>query len=176
MKALRMAALVAATSLAIGITGCSKQKAQTPSYKEAVEQSLKNAGFNNVTVDEDRDKGTITLNGSVQSPDEKATAEQDAKAAAPGMVVADQISIEPAGVESGAKKIESNVDSGIDHDFKAALIGNRLEDQHINYSVKNGVITLTGSVATPQMRKQAEQIAASTPNVEQVVNELKIKK
>jgi osmotically-inducible protein OsmY len=27
-----------------------------------------------------------------------------------------------------------------------------------------------------QMRKQAEQIAASTPNVEQVVNELKIKK
>jgi osmotically-inducible protein OsmY len=92
------------------------------------------------------------------------------------MIVSDQLSIEPSGFEGGAKKIESNVDDSIGHDFKAALIGNKLEDQHINYSVKNGVITLTGTVDSSQLRKQAEQIAASVPNVEQVVNELKVSK
>lgn len=168
-------AVIAAAALALGVSGCSKQKANAPSYKDAVEQSMKNAGFDDVKVDEDRDKGVITLNGKVKSEDEKATAEQDAKAAAPGMVIADQISVEPQGMAGDAKKIESNVDDGIEHDLKAAFVGNRLEDQKIDYKVKNGVVTLTGNVDSAATRAQAEKIAASTPNVEQVVNELKIK-
>lgn len=174
MRAWRLIAAFAALTFIFGL-GCSKQRANTPSYKDAVAQAMKNDGFNDVKVDEDRDKGVITLNGMVRSEDEKAKAEADAKAAAPGLVVADQLSVEPQGVESQAKSIESNVDQAIKDNYKAALIGNRLEDQNINYDVKNGVITLTGTVENMHLRAEAEKIAASVPNVEQVVNELKVK-
>src|SRR5579863_1481409 len=174
MRAWRFVAAVVALTFIFGL-GCSKQRANAPSYKDAVAKAMKNDGFNDVKVDEDRDKGVVTLNGMVRSEDEKAKAEEDAKTAAPGLVVADQLSVEPPGVESKAKTIESNVDQAIKDNYKAALIGNRLEDQSINYDVKNGVITLTGTVQTMQMRAQAEQIAASVPNVVQVVNELKVK-
>jgi osmotically-inducible protein OsmY len=67
------------------------------------------------------------------------------------------------------------VDDAIEHNFKAALIGNKLEDQHISYKAKNGVLTLSGMVDTPQQRAQAEKVAASVPKVEQVVNEITVK-
>jgi len=156
--------------------GCSKQSASTPSYKDAVQQAMNNDNFKDVKVDEDRDKGVITLSGKVTSEDDKTKAEQDAKAAAPGLIIADEISIEPAGAESQAKGIEKDVDSAIKDNTKAAFIANHLDDQHINIDVKNGVTTLTGTVATPDMRASAEKVAASVPNTQQVVNELKVKR
>lgn len=175
MRIPRLFAAFAAFALMIGIAGCSSQKASTPSNKDAVVQAMNQDGYKDVKVDEDRDKGVITLNGMVRSEDEKMKAENDAKAAAPGMVVANQVSVEPSGQESKAKSIESNVDSAIKDNFKAALIGNKLEDRGINYDVKNGVITLKGTVNSTVEREQAQQIATSVPNVEQVVNELKVK-
>jgi len=171
-----MIAAMAAMTLMMVMLGCSSQRANTPSYKDAVKQSLDNGGFKDVTVSEDRDKGVITLGGKVISSDEKAKVEDLAKSAAPGMVVADQVSIEPAGYESDARKIESSVDKGIQDNFKAALIGNKLEDQHIQYEAKNGVLTLSGDVATAGQRAQAEKLADTIPNVEQVVNKLEVRR
>ena len=162
-------------ALLLWAAGCSSQKANTPSYKDAVQQAMNNDNFKDVKVDEDRDKGVITLSGKVTSEDDKTKAEQDAKTAAPGLIVADQISVEPPGAESQAKGIEKDVDSAIKDNTKAAFIANHLDDQHISIDVKNGVTTLTGSVATPDMRADAEKIAASVPNTSQVVNELKVK-
>jgi hyperosmotically inducible periplasmic protein len=176
MRAMRMIAAVAAVPLMMVMLGCSSQRANTPSYKDAVKQSLDNNGFKDVTVSEDRDKGVITLGGKVISADEKAKVEDLAKSAAPGLVVANQVSIEPAGYESDARKIESSVDKGIQDNFKAALIGNKLEDQRINYEAKNGVLTLTGQVDTPGERAQAEKVAGTIPNVEQVVNKLDVRR
>jgi osmotically-inducible protein OsmY len=173
---MRMIAAVAAVTWMMAMLGCSSQRANTPSYKDAVKQSLDNGGFKDVTVSEDRDKGVITLGGMVISADEKAKVEDLAKSAAPGIVVSNQVSIEPASYESDARKIESNVDKGIQDNFKAALIGNRLEDQHINYEAKNGVLTLTGQVDTPRERAQAEKLAGTIPNVEQVVNKLDVRR
>jgi osmotically-inducible protein OsmY len=170
--------IVACLSLALLLwaAGCSSQKANAPSYKDAVQTAMNNDNFKDVKVDEDRDKGVITLSGKVTSEDDKTKAEQDAKTAAPGLIIADQISVEPPGVESQAKGIEKDVDSAIKDNTKAAFIANHLDDQHIGIAVKNGVITLTGSVATPDMRTDAEKIAASVPNTQQVVNELKVKR
>jgi osmotically-inducible protein OsmY len=42
--------------------------------------------------------------------------------------------------------------------------------------VKNHVVTLTGEVGSGQDRTQAEQIATGVPNVQQVVNELQVKR
>ena len=38
-----------------------------------------------------------------------------------------------------------------------------------------GVLTLTGNVKTPAERQAAERLAASVPNVKQVVNEIEVK-
>ncbi|HLQ51529.1 MAG TPA: BON domain-containing protein [Terriglobales bacterium] len=175
MRTSRIISALTALCLALVLASCSQQKAETPSYKDAVKQAMDQNGFNKVTVDEDRDKGVVTLGGKVQSDDEKARAEEAAKAAAPGEVIAMEISVEPPGSEGQAKNIESNIDTAIEHNFKAALIGNKLEDQKIDYKAKNGVLTLSGTVKTPQQRAQAEKIATSIPNVEQVVNELEVK-
>lgn len=167
--------LILSLGLLAGLSACSKERANTPSVKENVERSLDQAGLKNVNVDEDRDKGVVTLKGSVQSTDQKAQAEQIAKQAAGNLIVADEISVEPPGVEGDAKKIESNLDTGIEKDYKAAIIANHLDNQHIRADAKNGVLTLKGDVDNMKQREAAEKIAAQTPNVSQVVNELQVK-
>jgi hyperosmotically inducible protein len=167
--------VILALGLLAGLSACSKQRANTPSVKENVERSLDNAGMKDVNVKEDRDKGVVTLGGKVQSPEQKAQAEDLAKQAAGGLVVANEISIEPQGMAGDAKKIESNLDDAIEKDYKAAIIANHLDKQHIRSDSKNGVLTLKGDVDSVQQREAAEQIGAKTPNVTQVVNELEVK-
>jgi osmotically-inducible protein OsmY len=171
----KLFALILALGLLAGLSACSKQRANTPSVKENVERSLDQAGLKDVKVNEDRDKGVVTLQGKVQSAEQKDQAEQVAKQAAGTMVVANEISVEPAGMEGNARKIESNLDDGIEKDYKAAIIANHLDKQHIRADAKNGVLTLKGDVDTMQQREAAEQIGAKTPNVTQVVNELEVK-
>jgi osmotically-inducible protein OsmY len=67
------------------------------------------------------------------------------------------------------------VDDGIEKDFKAVIIANRLEKQHIRYDAKNGVLTLKGDVDSAGQRSEVEKLAAGVPNVQQVVNELDVK-
>ncbi len=167
--------VILALGLMAGLSACSKQRANTPSVKENVERSLDNAGLKDINVKEDRDKGVVTLEGKVQSPEQKSQAEEIAKQAAGNLVVANEISIQPAGMEGDAKKIEGNLDDGIEKDYKAAIIANHLENQHIRFDSKNGVLTLKGDVDNMQQREAAEQIGAKTPNVTQVVNELEVK-
>ncbi len=171
----RLFIAVLAFGLSTGLTACSKQRANTPSVKENVERSLNDAGLKNVNVSEDRDKGVVTLEGKVQSPEQKDQAEQVAEQAAGGLIVANKLSVEPAGMEGSARKIESNLDDGLEKDYKAAIIANHLDKQHIRFDAKNGVLTLKGNVDTTEQREAAEQIGAKTPNVTQVVNELDVK-
>jgi osmotically-inducible protein OsmY len=89
-------------------------------------------------------------------------------------VVADEIQVLPAGAESDAKAVSSDLDKAIDKNLDAALIQNKL-NKDISYDVKNGVVTLKGNVNSQIRRNQAAHIASSVPNVQQVVNELQVK-
>jgi len=93
---------------------------------------------------------------------------------AAGQVVADEIQVLPAGAESDAKAVSSDLDKAIDKNLDAALIQNKL-NKDISYDVKNGVVTLKGNVNSEIRRNQAAHIASSVPNVQQVVNELQVK-
>lgn len=160
--------------LAVAI-GCSSNKASTPDVKDQVSKALDNAGFKDLKVDVNNDKQVVTLGGDVKTQEEKDRAEDVAKTAAGGFVISNEIGIRPEGAESAAQKIDSNVDDAIEKDFKAVIIANKLDDQHIQYEAKNGVLTLKGDVDTTAQRQQAEKLAASVPNVQQVVNELDVK-
>ena len=48
-------------------------------------------------------------------------------------------------------------------------------DKCVDYSVKNGVVTLKGDVNSQPQRTRAADLAKAVPNVKQVVNELQIK-
>ena len=167
-------AALASLLLTVAI-GCSTNKANTPDVKNQVSKALDNAGYKDLKVDVNNDKQLVTLAGDVKTQEDKDRAEELAKNAAGGYVVSNEIGVRPEGVEREAKKIDSNVDSAIEKDFKAVIIAHRLEKQRIRYDAKNGVLTLKGDVDTPALRDQVEKLAASVPNVQQVVNELDVK-
>jgi hyperosmotically inducible protein len=164
---------VSVMSLAL-MTGC--QKAQHPDEKSAVNNALSGANLGNVSVSQDRDKGVMTLTGNVASADQKQQAENLAKQAAPDYTVADEIGVTPPGAESQAKSVASNLDDGIEDNFKAAIKGHKgLDDQSISASAKNGTLELKGTVKTAAQKKEAEKLAKSIPNVQQVVNTIEVK-
>ncbi len=171
--------LVFGTSLALGglwiVAGCNTSPAH-PDDKAAVTQSLSANNLGDVSVSQDQDKGVITLTGNVPSDDQKSQAASLAQQAAPGYTIANQIGVRPAGAESQAGSVASNLDSGIEDNFKASLKAHaNLDDQSISYSSKNGTLVLKGSVKTAGQKKEAEKLAKQVPNVQQVVNEIEVK-
>jgi hyperosmotically inducible protein len=171
LLALPLLLLVLAFSFA-----CSQQRANAPDSKDAVENALKSAGLDNINVDQDRDKGVITLKGDVRSEDDKARAAQVAQSAANGMIVKNELGVRPAG-EAGdqAKKVDENTDDAIKSNMQAAVAAHNWDNQHINVDVKNGVVTLKGDVDTAAQREQVQKVAKDIPGVQQVVNELDVK-
>jgi osmotically-inducible protein OsmY len=70
--------------------------------------------------------------------------------------------------------VNSDLDAGIEKNLDAVLILNKLHDS-VKYSVKNGVVTLTGDVISEGRRLEAGRLANGVPNVLQVVNGLQVK-
>jgi hyperosmotically inducible protein len=132
------------------------------------------AGFKDISVSQDRDKGVVTLSGNATSENARQQAGAIASSMAQGQVVANEIALVTPGAERASNNMNSDIDTGIEKNLDAALISAALPKQ-IHYSVKNGVITLTGAVNSPALRTQAAQIAAAVPYQRQVVNELQVK-
>lgn len=173
---MRLYSVVLMAVLALGaLVGCSSQRANTPPAKDAVVNALKDKGMNNINVDENRDKGVITLKGDVQSDEQRRQAGDIAQAAAPGRVISNELAVRPQGDEGTAKKIDSNTDDAIESSFKAEIAAHHWDNQHIHFNAKNGVLTLKGDVDTPAQRAQVQTVAAKIDGVRQVVNELNVK-
>jgi osmotically-inducible protein OsmY len=166
-----LALAIPATMLALA--GCSQSPARSPAVADAIQKSLNQAGIKDVSVTQDRDKGVVTLGGHVPTPDAQAQAESIAKGIAAGQVVADQIAVLPPNAASDTKTLYADLDKGIENNLDAALIQNKIPGT-IRHSAKNGVVTLTGTVNSESSRMQAQQVAQSVPNVQQVVNELQV--
>ena len=80
----------------------------------------------------------------------------------------------PPGNESPTKEVNKDLDEGIEKNLAAVYIQDNFTND-VKYEVKNGVVTLTGTVSSPARRAAAEKIASGVPNVVQVVNELEVK-
>src|SRR5579859_3778160 len=161
--------------LALGIlAGCSDISTKSADVSAGIRTSLRQAGLKDVTTRQDRDKGVVTLGGHVQDAAQKDQAASIAQALAVGQVVANQIAVIPADAESDARTVNSDLDKGIEQNLDALLVQNKLHEV-VQYSVKNHVVTLTGEVNSQAKRTEAETLAASVPNVQQVVNELQVK-
>jgi hyperosmotically inducible protein len=174
MRSLPLFCLIG-TLLIVGSTAaCSDTPTKSPDVADNIRKSLDQAGLKDVSVSQDRDKGVVTLTGSTASEADKSQAESIAKSLAGSQVVSDQIAVRPPGNESIAKKVDSDLDKGIEKNFDAVLVRHKL-DSAVKYDVKNGVVTLTGKVNSQSKRAWVEKLATSVPNVKQVVNELEVK-
>jgi hyperosmotically inducible protein len=168
-----LAPAMLAAALALG-AGCGQQQAKAPDIKDNLKQGLEQAGLKDVSVSQDRDKGIVTLTGTVTNDADKSQAESIARAAAAGQVIANQISVRPPGEESIAKEVQSDTDKAIEKNVDAALTKHKW-NHDVSYNVKQGVVTLKGKVNSQSQRTMVEKVVAATPNVTQVVNEIEVK-
>jgi hyperosmotically inducible protein len=148
--------------------------AKPPTFSNDIRHALNEGGLNDVSVSQDRDKGVVTLGGKVRTDDDKARAESIAKSIAGNEVVSNEIGVRPNGDEGTAKKVDSDLDSGIDKNLDAMLVQHKLKND-VRYDVSNGVVTLKGIVPSQDRRSSVQKLAEQVPNVKQVVNELEIK-
>lgn len=173
---LRRALLLSSAAVLAGamtIAGCHKDT--HPDEKDAVTNSLKSNSLGDVDVSQDRDKGVMTLKGNVATDAQKQQAATLAQQAAPDYQVANEIGVRPPDA-SQAGAVASDVDNGIEDNFKAAIKEHKaLDDQSIHGSAKNGTLEVTGSVKTAAQKKEVEALAKKVPHVQQVVNELEVK-
>ena len=157
----------------LGLAGCNSTH---PDEKDAVNNALTANNLGAVSVSQDRDKGVMTLSGDVETQDKKDQAGQVAKQAAPDYTIANQVGVRPIGMESQAKSVDSNLDSGIEDNCKAMLKAHKnLDKQGISCSAKNGTLTLSGSVKTAAEKSEAGKLAKQIPNVKETVNEIAVK-
>jgi hyperosmotically inducible periplasmic protein len=173
MHARKLTAVLAAFILMLGI-GCSQHRANTPSEKRVVADALKAAGYDKVNIDEDRDKGVITLKGDIASQADKEKVEGIARQAANNSVIANELLV-TGGDKPLAKEINKDNDDAIKARFKEWEAANRLKNQHVSADVKNGVVTLTGDVDTVAQRTMFEKDIAKIEGVNEVVNKLEVK-
>ncbi len=168
---------IAAASLAgvLMIVGCNNNPKFSDS-KDAVNNSLTQNNLGSIHVSQDRDKGVITLTGTVPTDDQKTQAESIAKTAAPTYTIADEIGVVPPENAGATKAANSDTDDAIEDSFKAELKKHHnLDDQSISVKSKNGAVVLSGSVKTRAQKREADKLAKGIPNVQQVVNELEVK-
>ena len=174
MKMFKPCLILLVVAAAANLAGCSTAPARAADITASLRTSMDQAGFKDVAVQQDRDKGVVTLVGHVPTDADKAQAASLASSIAGNQVVSNQIAVVPPNDVLDSKKVNSALDDGIESNLEAALIVEKLRDT-VKFSVKNHVVTLTGSVDSQPRRAHAEQVAAHVLNVEQVVNELQVK-
>ena len=174
MKALKPCLCLLGVVVVGALAGCATTSTKAADVTGGIRSSLDQAGFKAVSASQDRDKGVVTLGGQVATDNDKSQAESIARSIAGNQVVANQIAVIPPGAESDAKRMNSDLDKGIESNLDAALVYDKLHDS-VKYTVKNHVVTLTGDVDSQSKRARAEQVAGTVPNVQQVVNELQVK-
>lgn len=174
MKTLKSCLFSLTLVVSCTLVGCSASSTKAADVSDSIRASLDKAGYKDVSVSQNRDKGVVTLGGHVASDTDKSQAEAVAKTIAGSQVVSNEIAVLPLGAESDAKKMNSDLDKGIESNLNAALIKNKLHES-VHYAVKNHVVTLTGEVDSQMKRARAEKVASAVGNVQQVVNELEVK-
>jgi hyperosmotically inducible periplasmic protein len=175
LNLIRRGMLFSSAAVLAGVMSVAGCHANHADEKDAVTNSLKTNSLGEVSVSQDRDKGVMTLSGNVATDTQKQQAATLAQQAAPDYQIANEIGVRPPDTDQ-AGAVASDVDKGIEDNFKAAIKAHKaLDDQSIKGSAKNGTLEIEGSVKTAEQKKEVETLAKKVPNVQQVVNELEVK-
>lgn len=124
-------------------------------------------------IDVETFKGTVQLNGFVDSSASKERASEVARGTKGVTAVQNNLT-----VKTDPRTAEQTVDDGaITVKVKAALAGDpRTKAHQVNVETREGVVQLSGFVDNSEAKSTAEELARAVDNVKSVDNELSVKK
>jgi len=124
-------------------------------------------------IDVETFKGTVQLNGFVDTAASKDRASEVARGTKGVTKVQNNLT-----VKSDPRSASDTVDDGaITMKVKAALAGDpRTKAHQVNVETREGVVQLSGFVDNSEAKSTAEELARSVDNVKSVDNELSVKK
>ena len=124
-------------------------------------------------IDVETFKGTVQLNGFVDTAASKERASEVAKRTKGVTSVHNNLTVKTTG-RNGEEVID---DSAITAKVKAALAGDpRTKAHQVNVETREGKVQLSGFVDSSEAKSTAEELARSVDNVKSVDNELDVKK
>ena len=119
-------------------------------------------------------KGTVQLNGFVDTAASKTRATEVAKSTKGVTAVRNNLTVR---TDSGPSGSERTDDAAITAKVKSALAGDsRTKAHQINIETREGAVQLSGFVDTSEAKSTAEQLARAVENVKSVDNEIDVKK
>jgi len=124
-------------------------------------------------IDVETFKGTVQLNGFVDTAASKERASQVAKSTKGVTAVHNNLTVKSTG-RTGEEVVD---DGAITLKVKAALAGDpRTKAHQVNVETREGVVQLSGFVDSSEAKSTAEELARAVDNVKSVDNELDVKK
>ncbi|MEO8062059.1 MAG: BON domain-containing protein [Pseudomonadota bacterium] len=124
-------------------------------------------------IDVETFKGTVQLNGYVDTAASKDRASQVAKSTKGVTAVHNNLTVKTTG-RTGEAVID---DGAITMKVKAALAGDpRTKAHQVNVETREGKVQLSGFVDSSEAKSTAEELARAVDNVKSVDNELDVKK
>lgn len=124
-------------------------------------------------VNVDTRDGAVTLFGTVRSEADKRTAEAEVKKVDGVKSVRNELQVVPASREDAVQRKDEEIRESV-----SQQLGDRSElaDADIDVEVSNGVVRLTGSVASQEDRLAALTTARRGPGVRSVVGDLRVER
>lgn len=167
--------LAACAALALGLGACaSTQTASTQIDDATITAAVKSKltadpEINPFNIDVDTDEGTVRLSGTVEKPEARAEAERLARNTEGVVAVVNEI-------EVGRTTVGKRIDDATLTTKVATKIAadTDLNSFNIDVDSNEGVVTLTGRVATQTAKDEAGQIAMNTEGVVSVDNQLEV--
>ena len=122
-------------------------------------------------VNVDTQGGVVTLFGSVGSQAEKSTAEAEVKKVDGVRMVRNELQVVPKAQQAAKERKDEQVREAVEKRLEDRA---ELGDADINVEVANGVVRLTGKVASQTDRLAALTTARSSEGVRSVVGDLRV--
>jgi len=159
------------SALVILLIGCERRSVNDATITNTVKSKLAaDPETSALRINVDTSNGVVTLSGAVPTAVEKAEAERIARNTQGVRQVVDNLTVEQ---EKSAPGGETSGDAAISTGVKSQLVSNGILGTNID--VKNGEVTLTGTVTNAQEKAKAEQIARQVSGVKGVRNQLTVK-
>lgn len=178
----RVTALATFLALATVLGGCAATRTQKTAGEQiddtVVTTKVKAALIANPTtkarqIDVEVFRGTVQLNGFVDSSAEKTEAARVARAVDGVSKVQNNLEVRPGGAASAGDVVD---DTTLSAKVKAALAGDQRTKAHqINVAASNGVVQLSGFVDSAASKSAATDVARAVGGVKSVRNELEVK-
>lgn len=125
-------------------------------------------------IDVETFKGTVQLNGFVDTSESKERAAQIAKGTKGVTAVRNNLTVRADGGPSGSERVD---DAAITAKVKAALAGDpRTKAHQVNVETREGAVQLSGFVDTSEAKSTAADLARNVADVKSVDNEIDVKK